>query len=87
MIAASVATVLLDVLSLVQAGFELKGIVDQVQAMEASGSTQEEIHAYLKGLRDVALKDLSLSIQNAQQGLPHTDYIHDELAQEAKSTA
>lgn len=53
----SIAAVLLDVLSLVQAGFELKAIVDSVRAMESKGATPEAIHAYIKGLRDAALKD------------------------------
>lgn len=59
---AGTAAILLNVLELVQAGFELKAIVDKAQAMSAAGATDDQIHAYLKGLRDAALKDLSLAL-------------------------
>jgi hypothetical protein len=55
----STAAILLNVLALVQAGFEFKAIVDQVQAMESGGATPDAVAAYIKGLRDAALKDLS----------------------------
>ena len=59
---AGTAAVLLNVLELVQAGFELKAIVDKVQAMSAAGATDVQISAYLKGLRDAALKDLNTAL-------------------------
>lgn len=54
-----IAALLLDVLQLVQAGIEFEAIVKKVQAMEASGSTAEQISAYLKNLRDTAKKALA----------------------------
>ena len=51
-------SVLLDVLALVQAGFELKGIVDHVQAMVAGGATEDDVALYLKDARDKALATL-----------------------------
>lgn len=59
---AGAAAILLNVLELVQAGFELKAIVDKVQAMEAAGASQDMVSAYLKGLRDAALKDLGAAL-------------------------
>ena len=60
--AVSIATALLDILSLVQAGFELKAIVDQVKAMEDTGASQDQVHAFLKGLRVGALGDLKAAL-------------------------
>lgn len=57
-----VAAILLNVLELVQAGFELKIIVDKVRALEANGATPDQVTAYLKGLRDAALKDLNAAL-------------------------
>ena len=60
--AASIAAALLDVLSLVQAGFQLKAIVDQVKAMEDTGASQDQVHAFLKGLRVGAMGDLKAAL-------------------------
>lgn len=52
MASASIAAILLDVLTLVKAGFALKEIVAEIRMMEAGGASQEEISLYLKKLRD-----------------------------------
>ena len=60
--AASIAAALLNVLALVQAGFELRAIVDQVKAMEDTGASQDQVHAFLKGLRVGAMGDLKAAL-------------------------
>lgn len=45
-----VATILGYALQAVQAGFELADIVNNVKAMEAAGSTEAEVHTYLRSL-------------------------------------
>lgn len=49
---------LLKILTLVQAGFELKAIVDTVREKEAGGATQKEISDYLDSLVDRVLQEL-----------------------------
>ena len=53
-----VATLLLNVLALVQAGFQLNAIVGKVQDMQAKGASDADIHKYLQNLRDAAMADL-----------------------------
>lgn len=56
---AALAGTLLNVLSLVEAGFNLKAIVDTARGMEAEGKSDEEISAWLKDVRESALKELN----------------------------
>lgn len=56
--AAVVAEVLLDVIALVKAGVELNEIAHQAQVMQDAGATDAEVAAYIKSLRDDALKAL-----------------------------
>lgn len=52
------ATLLLNVLALVQAGFQLSAIVAKVQDMQAKGASDADVHKYLQTLRDAAMADL-----------------------------
>lgn len=45
-----IAVILGYVLQLVQAGFELSAIVAKVREMQAAGSSDKDIHDYLKQL-------------------------------------
>jgi citrate lyase synthetase len=46
----SIYTILSYAAMFVEAGFNLTKIVNDVRVMEAAGSTEKEIHAYLKKL-------------------------------------
>lgn len=54
----SLATALLDVIALIDAGVEAKQIYDQLHIMIEAGSTDAEITAYIKSLRDEAVDAL-----------------------------
>lgn len=58
MMAAGLGAILLDVLALVEAGYELKRIVDTVREKEAAGATRQEISKYLGDLADMVLREL-----------------------------
>jgi hypothetical protein len=49
---------LLNVMLLVDAGYELKRIVDTVREMQAAGATDKAVSEYLAALADQVLKDL-----------------------------
>ena len=59
----SLATVLLNVLTLVKAGFELRAIVAEVKALEDSGTSQKDISDYLQKIRDAAVADLNEALR------------------------
>jgi hypothetical protein len=50
--------ILLNVMLLVEAGYELKKIVDTVRAMQSAGSTDNDVSKYLADLADQVLRDL-----------------------------
>lgn len=52
------ATLLLNVLQAVNAGFELKALVDAVHEKEKNGASPEEINSYIESLADEALDKL-----------------------------
>jgi hypothetical protein len=53
-----VAKLLLTALNLVEAGFALRELVSKIHMMYAEGATDEQVHEYLKNLRDTKLKEL-----------------------------
>ena len=53
-----IAQVLLILTQLVQAGFALKQISDDVHAMQAKGATDQDVHDYLRALAKKNLDDL-----------------------------
>lgn len=55
---AAVASVLLNILAVVEAGFNLKAVVDKVRMLYAAGATDEQVSKYLVDLRDFTLKEL-----------------------------
>ena len=63
--AAAIAELLLDVFSVVQAGFSLKAIADKAKAMADAGAKPEDITKYIKGIRDAALADLNADVAKA----------------------
>lgn len=59
---AGTAALLLNVMTLVQAGMEFESIVKQVQSLEAQGATPEKVSDYIKGLRDNYLAALAKDV-------------------------
>jgi hypothetical protein len=59
----AIATLVLYAIQAIQAGIAREAIIDEVRALEAGGSTPEEISAYLKELADAKLAEI-----NAVQG-------------------
>lgn len=66
MTASLVAEVILDVLSLIQAGFDLKVLAGDVKKMEADGASEKEIHDYVKALRDKELAELKALLEKGK---------------------
>lgn len=59
----AIATLVLYAIQALQAGIAREAIIDDVRALEAGGSTPDEISAYLKQLADQKLAEI-----NAVQG-------------------
>lgn len=51
------AQVLLNLISLVQAGFEFQAIANKIKVLVAEGQTDEQISTYLHNLRVAALAE------------------------------
>jgi hypothetical protein len=59
----AIATLVLYAIQALQAGIAREAIIDEVRALENTGSTPDEISAYLKQLADQKLAEI-----NAVQG-------------------
>lgn len=59
---AGTASVLLNVLTLVNAGFQFQAIVAKVQDMQAKGADDKAVSTYLQNLRDAAMADLKADV-------------------------
>ena len=59
---AGLAATLLNVLTLVKAGMELKTIVDKAKVMEANGASDKDISDWIRRERDFAMAELDKAL-------------------------